>query len=535
MRSALRVLLAGLLLCSLAVPALAQDDQSVVGNPELDVFAPDNVLVPGEETTLDVYIANTGSVDRGGPASYLERVTTARATTLELRPGSAPVHIDTGRYPVGTVPTGTHGPYGFTVTVDDDAEPGVYELPVVVTYSYTHIVRYDADNPDREPRFSDWDVTERTTLVVRVDDRARFVVAGVDTDVQVGGRGTVTVALTNDGVRTARDAVVTVTATDPEVRFVENATVAEAFVGSWEPGETRRATYVVDVASDAARREYPLRAVVDYRDPEGIARTAPVLVVSVLPGPEQTFELEAVSDTLRVGQTGRVSGELVNTGPQPVTDAVLVVQSLPESFTAVDTAYPVGSLAPGDRAPFEFTVDVPDTAEFGPRRFGFAVEYETAAGYDVVSDRLDVSRVVGERRNVFTVEAVESTVEVDSDNRLELLVTNVGDETVTDVRVTIEAVDPLSSDAPESFVGTLDPGESASVAVQVTVDDDAVATTHPVAVTLRYEDERGVARTAAPILVGLDIVEPRSTVPFAVLVGVVAVAVLGSSWWWFRR
>lgn len=535
MRIALRVLLAGLLLCSVGLPALAQDDQTVVGEPELAVFAPDNVLLPGEENVVEVYVANTGSVDRGGPASYLERVTTARATTLELRPGSAPVDVETARFPVGTVPTGTHGPYRFTVTVDDDAEPGRYELPVVVTYSYTHIVRYDADNPDREPRFSDWDVTKRLTLTVRVDDRPRFSVTDVDSDVQVGSRGTVTVAVTNDGVQTARDAVVTVTATDPEIRFAENATRAEAFVGSWEPGETRRAEYVVDVASAAARREYPLRAVVDYRDARGVDRSSRVLTLSFRPDPEQTFAIQGANDTLRVGATGQVAGELVNTGTRPVTDAVLVARSPPESFTALEREYPLGDLAPGDRVPFEFTVAVPDDADPGPRRFGFDVEYETTGGYDVVSDRIDVSRVVGERRDVFRVEAVDSTVEVDSDNRLELLVTNTGDETLTDVRAAIEPVDPLSSDAPESFVGTLAPGETASVAVQVTVDDDAVATTHPVAVTLTYEDERGVSRTAAPVLVGLEIVEPTSSVPVVALVGVAAAIVIGSGWWWFRR
>lgn len=535
MRTALRVLLAALVVCSLALPAFGQEDQTVVGEPVLSVFAPDNVLVPGEETTLAVYVANTGSVDRGGPASYLERVTTARATTLELRPGSTPIEIDTGRYPVGTVPTGTHGPYQFTVTVDDDAEPGVYELPVVVTYTYTHIVRYEADNPEREPRFSDWDVSERTELVVRVDDRPRFAVADVDSDVQVGSRGTVTVAVTNDGVRTARDAVLTLTTGDAEIRFAENATVAEAFVGSWEPGETRRASYVVDVAPDAVRREYPLRAVVDYRDPEGIARTSPVLTVSLLPEAEQTFDLRSMNDTLRVGATGRVGGDVVNTGTRSVTDAVLAIETLPEGFGAVERTYPIGELAPGDSAAFEFTVSVPDDADAGPRRFGFVVEYETTAGYDAVSDRIDRSRVVGERRDVFAVAAVESAVEVDSDNRLELVVTNTGSETVTDVRATIDAVDPLSSDAPAAYVGTLESGESASVAVQVTVDDDAVATTHPVTVTLTYEDERGIARTAPPVVVGLDIVEPASTVPFVALVAVVAVVVFGTGWWWFRR
>ncbi|SEO23229.1 Uncharacterized conserved protein [Halogranum amylolyticum] len=535
MRPALRVFLVGLLLLSVTLPATAQDDQSVVGNPELALFAPDNLLIPGEENVVEVYVANTGSVDRGGPASYLDRVTTARATTLELRPGRAPVTVDTGRYPAGTLPTGTHGPYRFTVIADDDAEPGRYELPVVVTYTYTHIVRYDADNPDREPRFSDWDVTRRLTLVVKVDDRPRFSVGDVESDVQVGSRGTVTVSMTNDGVQTARDTVVTVTATDPEVRFAENATRAEAFVGSWEPGETRRAEYVVDVAPDAAQREYPLRAVVDYRDVRGVDRRSRVLTLSFRPDPEQTFAIQEVNDTLRVEATGRIAGELVNTGTRSVTDAVLVVRSPPESFTALEREYPLGDLAPGDRVPFEFTVAVPNDADPGPRRFGFDVEYETSGGYDVVSDRIDISRAVGERRDVLTVEAVDSTVEIDSDNRLELLVTNVGDETLTDVRASVDPVDPLSSDAPAAFVGTLAPGESTSVAVQVTVDDDAVATTHPMTMTLTYEDERGVSRTAAPLVVGLEIVEPTTTVPVVALVAVVAVVVVGAAWWWLRR
>ena len=119
------VLLVG---CLAATPAVAQDEESVViGRPDLEVYADDAFADPGNATTLDVYLANSGDVSPGGAAEFEERVTTARnvrrrvaterlnetlAGAVQVRRGSAVA-----------VPSGVSGPYPITLAVAEGTPP----------------------------------------------------------------------------------------------------------------------------------------------------------------------------------------------------------------------------------------------------------------------------------------------------------------------------------------------------------------------------------------------------------------------------
>lgn len=91
------VFLASLVVASLLVPAVGLGAASVNGNPEIDLYAANNRVTPGAETTLGVTVLNTGEIDVGGQLPGAEqRVTTARGVTLRMRSGGAPVRVKTG-------------------------------------------------------------------------------------------------------------------------------------------------------------------------------------------------------------------------------------------------------------------------------------------------------------------------------------------------------------------------------------------------------------------------------------------------------
>ena len=58
-------------------------DISIQGEPEIQVFTPNNIVTPGEETVLEVQIANDGEV-RTGAVQNRELVTTARNVRVRL-------------------------------------------------------------------------------------------------------------------------------------------------------------------------------------------------------------------------------------------------------------------------------------------------------------------------------------------------------------------------------------------------------------------------------------------------------------------
>jgi hypothetical protein len=513
------------------VAGVAVADEQVIGRPEVSLFAPDNVLVPGTDTTLDFFVVNDGQLTRGGPAPFEERVTTARAVRVEPLAEAAPLTVRTGPVPVGSVPEGTAGPFGLRVTVDEDAEPGTYEIPVRISYAYTRIVTYDETDEEASPSYSEASVTRRATLTVQIENRPRFAVVDVETDVAVGSRGTVTVEVSNVGTRTARDATVAVASADPDLRVTtgESATVA---AGDWAPGETRRVTVEARAADTPATRDYPLRLTVDYDDDEGVRRTARTLTATVRPQERATFEIERVESDLAVGRRGAVEGVLVYRGERPLDDVTLrLLES--GSLAPTETAYPLGTLDPGERVPFRFTLDVPRNASPGPRRFPFRVEYD-AANERQFSGTLSAVAPVDPYREVFRVEARESRVAVDGESRLVVELTNLGDDPVRDATARLSVTEPLESDVTEAFVGSLAPGESTTVAFALSATDEAIPSTLPATVHVAYTDETGRDVVSDPATVGVRVVEEESSLPVPVLVAVV-VAVVGAGVWWSRR
>jgi len=300
------VVLATLVVASGVAPVVAQTGSSgqVIGSPELDVIASSQEFEPGTQAQLDLTISNRGSIDRGGPAQYESRVTTARGVVVDVNSGSAPIEVNSGSVGVGNVPTGTASVPPVEITVSEDAEPGTYRVPVEVSYAYTRGVDYDVYGPE----YNDFTAEKTYHVTIRVRDQARFAVVDQSSTAQVGDRGTLAVTLENTGTRTARDASVTAASRSDELRFGSDSAESTANVGAWEPGERRTVEYTVSTAEDATLRDYTLDLTVDYVDTNGIDRTSRTLNAGLRPAAEQSFSVTNVSTSLRVGEEGRIAG-----------------------------------------------------------------------------------------------------------------------------------------------------------------------------------------------------------------------------------
>ena len=176
--------LAVALVVLVVVPGFAAAD--VVGSPVIDVTLEDNTVTPGEERTLELTVTNSGRVDQGSTNQQLtSRVTTARGLTVTTNDGGAPIDVGSDTRVVGTLPEGTET-VSYAVTVDEDAEPGSYTVPVEVDYQFTHIVESGGD-----------EITIRRTddldAELAVENDARLAVVDVTSRARVGSTGTVAV------------------------------------------------------------------------------------------------------------------------------------------------------------------------------------------------------------------------------------------------------------------------------------------------------------------------------------------------------
>jgi len=525
-----RALVVALVVALVASTAGAQVFSTVTGRPDVEAFAPDSRLAPGEETTLDVLLVNRGEVLDGGRPDLETLVRTARVTTVRVGAGDAPVEVLTGETPVGTVPPGVSGPVPVRVRVAENATPGTYELRVRLSYEYVERVQYNDEG--RERRFTEAE-TDRTSVAVRVERRPRFELVGVDSDVAVGEAGPVRVTLRNVGAP-ARDATVALRSADAEVGFGGGTAVAESFVGDWPAGEARTVAVRARVADDALVREYALSARVAYRTTDGRSLTSGAVAVGLRPavGPALAVVVEEAS--LPAGREGVVRGRVENRGDAVARDVTLRLAADSERVTLVETAYPLGDVPPGGSVPFAAAVDVASDADPGPRRLAATVERRTDDD-GRRAEAADLRVRVVDTPEPFAADALDARVVVGGDARLRVRLTNAGDGAVRDVRARIEPTEPFESEDPAAFVPALAPGASANLSFHLSASDEAVPGTNAVELRVAYEDADGDDRTAGPLFVPVDVVpEPAGSALLPAVVALAALVAFGG-WYWRRR
>ncbi|MFB6121954.1 MAG: sialidase [Haloferacaceae archaeon] len=527
-RSLASLLVVALVLTS-TVPAAGQE---VVGRPEIELSTADAPVVPGQETTIDVAVSNSGQITHNGPNAAEERVTTARGATMTVKSGGTPIDVKTGTVALGSVPVGvTKTP--IRVEIGENVTPGTYRLPVTLKYDYTRLVDLDPG----EQQNHEFERTERKHITVRVENRAQFRVVDHESDVLVGDRGSLSLTVENVGTRTAYDASLRVQSRSDEVTFGTGSASSTGYVGTVAPGERTTVDYDAAVADNATVRNYTLDATATFEDGQGISRTSKTLLTSLRPRPEQRLGLEDVDASLGIGREGTFTGTVVNRGPEPISNPVVVFNPTDANVNVDQTEYAIDDLAVGERDTFSFTVDVSDAASESVQQFDLRVRYRNPEGDRRVSEQLDARAELLERGDRFAVEPVDATVATGATTRYRLVVTNNGDETLTNVQGKAFLDAPLSSDDDTVFVSRLEPGESTEVVVGLQLAGDALPKTYSFTVDFQYDLPDGDTELSESYRVPVSATEPEQggqSLPLGVGVAVLAVA-LGAAVVWWRR
>jgi hypothetical protein len=582
----------------LVVPTTAMG--IVRGSPDLRTSVPDNTLVAGETTQLEITLTNRGDLDTGSTRnpSLNQEVTNARGLEVSLDAGNAPVEVNTATTGLGQLPQGQSATLPFGITVAEDAEPGTYTMELTAEYRHTSTIGESGAGARTENT-----ETRRFDIEIEIDERAQFEVVSTETDARVGSSGTVAVQMRNVGSETARDTSVSLQSQNADVTFGESAS-ASRYVGAWEPGETRTIEYQVGVANTADQQRYAFQATATFADSDGVTRQSEPLSLGVQPMAEQQFRVVDTQSSVAVGDTGTLSVTLENAGEIPVNDATVQLQSQSSDIvfgesasasryvgawasgetrtveydvTATDGAetrnyalsatvnyddpqddpassralslgmqpepereftlsnvestlrvgeertlsgtitnegqtvardvvvqfttenqninpsereYSVGTLEPGESADFEYTIEVSDAADAGPRQFSFVTEYRNSEGDQRASDTLNTRQEVQPKQDAFDVEVVSGSVTNGQSTQLEVEVTNARDQPVSDVSAKLFADDPISTDDDEAFIESLEPGESETITFGVSASG-ALPKTYPLSMDFQYDDADG--------------------------------------------
>ena len=529
MKAGGRALVAGLVLLVLVgttgTPALvaAQESSGVTsGEPDLEVYLPDNELAPGTEETVTFQIANDGEVDYG---SAVEQVTTARGVSLEIE-DSGPFEVKTGETPIGPIRDGQVGEVTQRIAVPENIKPGTYDVDVRVRYDYTNRVTSSGTQ-----RLS---ASERQTVTIRIPDEPQFAVSDVETNVAPGASGDATFEIENIGTRTARNTRATITGGGGVV--VDGGT-AEEVLGNLGPGEsttvTVRAAIDESVGDNGSK---PLSVAFTYDDKNGVEQEGDTLTASLAPARELDFSIEEVQSSLRVGETQTVSGTVTNEGPRTANNAVVTLSDPGPTITPIETSVAVGSLDPGESASFAFDVEVTSSAVAGPRQFEFGVNYWDQENTKLQSDTLPARVGVSQGTPEFDVDPINATFSAGSGGEFELTVTNTRDYAVSDVSAKIYMDSPLSSSDDEAFIERLEPGESQTIRFQLSADNGATAKTYPVKMDFQYDEPDGDTIISDTYQVPVQVTERSGGgLPILPIAGVLVVLLAGGGYLYYRR
>jgi hypothetical protein len=529
-----RTPLALVLVATLLVPGVALG--AVLGSPDLSAHLADNRVTPGEDTTLGVVVVNSGTVDSGSNANAAlnSEVTTARGLTVNLNTGGSPLTVQTPRQAVGSLPEGATDPIQYEVSIDEDASPGTYTLPVRAEYEYTSYIS-EGDGTRRENSTS-----ESLEVRLRVVDEARFDVVAVEDDAQVGSDGTLNVTVQNTGTEAASDAVVTVQSGSADTTFGAGDSPSQSasrYVDDWDAGENRTLSYTLRTADGADTQPYSFDLSVAFEDTDGVSREDTGNSFGVTPDPEHSFALGEVESDLAVGEDGTVDVELENEGDQPVDNVVLQWTGESETISVTEREYAVGDLGPGESSTATFEVEVSESAREGQRQFTFVANYRDADGDQRASDTLEASQTVGPASDVFDVSVRTSTVSAGGAGTLEVQITNARDERVTDVSAKLFADSPISTTDDEAYVQSLGPGESETLRFGIGAAGGALEKDYPVSLDFRYEDADGDTELSDTYRLPVTVEEPENGggLPVVPIVAVVLVLVAAGAYYRYQR
>ncbi|WP_435344591.1 hypothetical protein [Haloarchaeobius sp. HRN-SO-5] len=485
-------------------------------------------LTPDDEQTFslsdvsaDLQVGDDGTVTatvtNEGPRDVQDAV-------VRLTSEDPDVIAQVSQYPVGDLESGESATIELPVSIARDAKAIPRQFSFVVAYQ----------TGDDEPRQS-----ETLSTQLDVDERvAAFQIVDVDSSVQVGEDGTLSVTLENTDAANATDAVVTLRTQSGEL-LVGRAPNGSRFVGSWPTDAERTVEFTVSSTNVTEVQQYPLSVAVDYEDEDGDSRRSEAQTFGVQPLSEQDFALADFDSTLRVGEEGAVSGTVTNVGPGTAYEAAIEVTTQSESVIIQEAEIPLGTLEPGENASFRIPAEVVADAEETDRRLTFRVVYQNQDDEDRRSRTLVAAAPVAPQRDAFIVRPGNVTVTSGSTRTITLSVTNNRDETVRNVNAKVFANEPLSVPDDQAFVSSLAPNETVELRFRVSAASDAVDKDYPLSIDFQYDRPDGATELSKTFSVPITVQEPAGDgfpwLPWWVFPPVILLAVLVAGVYLWQR
>ncbi|MBT3269688.1 hypothetical protein HN371_21265 [Candidatus Poribacteria bacterium] len=312
----------------------------------------DSTASPGERVLTRVRVKNEGTDD-------------AFAVSVVLTSDDPDVIVVAGemtyeRWPAGAAENNT----GFVVDISGDARPHDARVTVTITTAYGVTSQFSVDIP----------IAYRAVELLRRSSWVFDPEPGGDRDGQAeaGERVRPRLRLLHVGSEQARNVRIALSTDDADITVAQGDLLYE----SWEPGVAHTATFVLDVAPDAAVHDVTLRAAIraDNGGPWDMSFTLPIA------GPAIAFAVQGLTRVSVNAGGSRAPGiRLRHVGVEPVEDVRITLASTDSDISVGKAQVTHSTWLPGETRD-SGDVTVRASADALPRAAPVVVSVTTAQG-----------------------------------------------------------------------------------------------------------------------------------------------------------
>ncbi|MCX6693576.1 MAG: hypothetical protein NT074_03365 [Methanomicrobiales archaeon] len=311
---------------------------------------------PGDTFEMTVILTNKGRdtamqvAPRLKPGAY--DPSTALGVTIRPGAGDAPVTLKSLPVVVGDIGSWDQTPVIIMGTVHQNASPGVYAIPLDVTYTYVYAI------PMVGPDYSTIDLLyngkEQTLMATfRVMSEVRpSIISERSENLVPGTQGYLAAEVVNIGYGTGTDVTLSIVpANNVTLQMVDDS----VYLTWFGPGDVVPLRVRIAVKEHTSAGSYPAVLEGEYRDADGIFRTTPQVPLGITVSRGAVIDAATRNLTIGPGRKETINISFLNIGDTPAFDAQARIIGSQVLVPADDSA-PLGTIAPGESKTAQFVL-----------------------------------------------------------------------------------------------------------------------------------------------------------------------------------
>jgi hypothetical protein len=348
----------------------------------------DTGYFPGDAFEMTVLLTNTGRdtalqvAPRLAPGAY--DPSTALGVTVRPAAGDAPVTLKSTPVVAGDIGSWDMVPVTIRGTVHKNASPGVYAIPLAVTYQYVYGIPMVGEGYSTiEPLYRGKEQVIPATFRVMGEVRPAILSEKAENLIP-GTQGYLTITVANIGYGTGTEVTLRIVPADNVTfQMVEDS----VHLAKFGPGEVVPLRVRIAVADATAAGSYPAILEGEYRDAGGMfqATTQVPLGIPVSRG----AVMETLTRNLTIGSGGEetITVSFLNTGDTPAYDArARIIGSY--VLMPVEDSAPLGTIAPWEIKTTQFVFSAKNAMPGKRYVIDSEVKYRDGLGALVLSDKM---------------------------------------------------------------------------------------------------------------------------------------------------